>query len=169
MKPKAIVYTSNTGHTASYAALLSERIDLPAYTLDEAFAKLQKGCPIIYMGWIMAGKVKGYRKADRRFDVRAVCGVGMAAGGMNADRLRKATGVKDDIDVHAIPGGFEPNKLSGFMYSMMKKATAKVANDLRAKPQRTPDEEEMLVLMTQGGARIDPTRLERLTDWYKKQ
>ena len=169
MKPKAIVYTSNTGHTAAYASLLSERIDRPAYTLDEAVKMLPKGCPIIYMGWIMAGKVKGYRKAERRFDVRVACGVGMSPGGMNADRLRKATAIKDDIDLYAIPGGFELNKLSGMTYSMMKKTTRKVADDLRAKPNRTPDEEELLMLMTRGAALIDPARLDRLVNWYREQ
>ena len=169
MKPDAIVYVSNTGHTASYAELLSERIDLPAYTLDEAMKQLQKGCPIIYMGWIMAGKVKGYKKAERRFDVRVACGVGMTAGGMNADRLRKTTFIRDDIDLYAIPGGFELNKLSGMTYSMMKKATQKVADDLRAKPQRTPDKEEMLLMMTQGKALVEPERLDRLVSWYREQ
>ena len=169
MKPKAIVYTSNTGHTAAYAELLSERIDLPAYTLEEALQKLPKRSPIIYMGWIMAGKIKGYRRAAWRFNVCAACGVGMTAGGMNADRLRRATGVKDDIDVHAIPGGFELNKLSGMMYGMMKKTAAKVAGDLRAKQDRSPEEENMLMLMTRGAAQIDPAKLARLVEWYKKQ
>lgn len=169
MKPKAIVYMSNTGHTAAYAELLSERLDLPAYTLEEAPGKLEKRCPIIYLGWIMAGKMKGYRQAERRFNVCAACGVGMTAGGMNADRLRKATGVKDDIDVYAIPGGFELNKLQGMLYSVMKKTTRKVADDLLAKPERTPEEENMLMLMTRGAAQIDPARLDRLAEWYEKQ
>ena len=169
MKPKAIVYTSNTGHTTAYAELLSERIDLPAYALEEALGKLPKKCPIIYMGWIRAGKIRDYGKAARRFDVRAACGVGMTAGGMNADRLRKATGVRDDIDVHAIPGGFELNKLNGMLYSVMKKTAEKVAADLRAKPDRTPEEDNMLMLMTRGAAQIDPRRLDRLVEWYKKQ
>ena len=169
MKPKAIVYVSNTGHTASYAELLSERIDLPAYTLAEAIEKLPKRCPVIFMGWIRAGKVKDYRKAERRFEICVACGVGMAPGGMNADRLRKATGVRDDIDLYAIPGGFELNKLSGITYSMMKKTVDKVAEDLKAKPQRTPDEEQMLTLMTKGGALIEPGRLDRLAEWYRKQ
>ena len=36
MKPAAIVYTSNTGHTRKYALLLGEQIGLPVYSLDEA-------------------------------------------------------------------------------------------------------------------------------------
>ena len=169
MKPRAIVYTSNTGHTAAYAALLSERIDLPAYTLDEAMKQLQKGCPIIYLGWIMAGKVKGYKKAERRFDVRVACGVGMTAGGMNADRLRKTTFIRDDIDLHAIPGGFELDKLTGPVGAIMRRVSKRTARDLRAKPKRTPAEEEMLMLMTRGAALIDPERLNRLAAWYAEQ
>lgn len=36
MKPTAIVYTSNTGHTLQYAVLLGKKIDIPVYSLDEA-------------------------------------------------------------------------------------------------------------------------------------
>lgn len=169
MKPKAIVYTSNTGHTAAYAKLLSERIDRPAYSLEEAVEKLPKGCAVIYMGWIMAGKLKGYRKAARRFDVRVACGVGMTAGGMNADRLRRATGIRGDIDVHSIPGGFELSKLSGFWQRIIRGSAKKIAAQLRAKPERSPEEENLLLLMTEGAAQIDPSRLDHLEEWYRKQ
>ena len=43
MKPTAIVYTSNTGFTARYAALLSEETGLPAYSIKDAGKNLAKG------------------------------------------------------------------------------------------------------------------------------
>lgn len=169
MKPKAIVYTSNTGHTAAYARLLGERTGLPAYSLDAAGEALKRGCPIIYMGWIMAGKLKGYRKAARRYEVMVACGVGMVAGGMNADRLRAVTGIRSDIDVHSIPGGFEPEKLTGATRFLGRLAAKKVAANLRAKSQRSPEEENLLKLTTAGEAQIDPARLDRLVEWYGRQ
>ena len=42
MEPKAIVYTSNTGYTAQYAALLAKKTGLRAYALNEAFAEARK-------------------------------------------------------------------------------------------------------------------------------
>ena len=62
MKPTAIIYTSNTGHTWKYALLLGERTGLPIYSLDEANAQLPGGSPVIYLGWIHASHAKGCRK-----------------------------------------------------------------------------------------------------------
>ena len=36
MKPTAIVYTSETGHTARYALLMKEKLGLEAYRAEEA-------------------------------------------------------------------------------------------------------------------------------------
>ena len=49
MKPNAIVYTSNTGHTEQYAALLGNKTGLPVYPLDEAMRKLPPEEPVIYL------------------------------------------------------------------------------------------------------------------------
>ena len=81
MKPAAIVYTSNTGHTRQYALLLGEQIGLPVYSLDKANAQLSGGSPVIYLGWLHASHVKGYAKAAARFDLRAVCAVGLCDTG----------------------------------------------------------------------------------------
>ena len=63
----AIVYTTNTGTTKTYAEMLGEQIHLPVYALAEAKKKLEKGTTILYLGWIMAGSVKGYKEADKYF------------------------------------------------------------------------------------------------------
>ena len=72
---RAIVYTSNTGSTAKYAKLLSHQICIPSYSMEEAKTKPKPGAEIIYMGWIMAGKIKGYTEAARKYNIQAVCGV----------------------------------------------------------------------------------------------
>ena len=71
---KAIVYTSNTGYTGEYAKLLGEETRLPVYSLSDARKSLETGSEIIYLGWLMAGTVKGYPKAAKLFRVSAVCG-----------------------------------------------------------------------------------------------
>ena len=55
MNAAAIVYTSQTGFTARYAALLAERTGLPCRPLKEA-AALPRGTAVIYLGWLCAGK-----------------------------------------------------------------------------------------------------------------
>ena len=40
---------SETGHTKKYAELLSERISLPAYEMNDAIKELPKETEIIYL------------------------------------------------------------------------------------------------------------------------
>ena len=65
MKPTAIVYTSNTGHTRQYALLLGEQLGLPAYSPDEAGSRLPGGSPVIYLGWIHASHVSELPDKDQ--------------------------------------------------------------------------------------------------------
>ena len=40
--------------------------------LAEAKSAVSTGAEVIYLGWIMAGSIKGYAAAARRYRVRAV-------------------------------------------------------------------------------------------------
>ena len=84
---QAIVYTSNTGYTAEYARMLGEKTGLPVLTLNEAKKSLPVRAPILYLGWLMAGSIKGCGAAIRRFSPRAVCGVGLTL--IPSKKLRK--------------------------------------------------------------------------------
>ena len=59
MKPIAIVYTSNTGYTAQYASLLGGETGLRVLSREDAMKTLPQGRPILYLGWLTAGKVQG--------------------------------------------------------------------------------------------------------------
>lgn len=74
---KAIVFESKTGNTKSYAEILGQKTGLPVYHHKEASKHLNKQDEIIYMGWLFASSVKGYKKAAENYNVKAVCGVGM--------------------------------------------------------------------------------------------
>ena len=65
MKPTAIVYTSNTGHTRQYALLLGKQGGLPVYSLEEANSHLSGGSPVIYLGWIHASHVSELPDKDQ--------------------------------------------------------------------------------------------------------
>ena len=47
----AIVYTSNTGTTKEYAKLLSDKLSLPYYSLDEIEYKVKPGSNILVGLW----------------------------------------------------------------------------------------------------------------------
>lgn len=91
---KAIIHTSNTGSTAEYAQLLENELNLPVHSLQQAKNKVLSGSEIIYLGWIMAGGIKGYKEAAKLYKVRAVCGIGMGQTG---------TQLKEVRDKNAIP------------------------------------------------------------------
>ena len=116
MNAAAIVYTSQTGFTARYAALLAERTGLPCRPLKEA-AALPRGTAVIYLGWLCAGGIKGLKGARRRFRTAAVCAVGMAAEVEEA-KLRRDNRL-EGVPLFYLRGGYAPEKLTGFYRAMM--------------------------------------------------
>ena len=86
----AIIYTTNTGSTECYARLLTQKTGLPAYSLAEAKKRVFVGAEVIYLGWIMAGSVKGYAGAAKRYHTRRLrCrhGTGRNANGQRAEKV----------------------------------------------------------------------------------
>lgn len=166
MKPDAIIYTSNTGFTAEYAKLLGEKTGLPVFPLNEARA--DKATSVIYLGWIMASGIKGYKKAAKSFKISAVCAVGMGATGTQLAEVRKANELSDNMPVFTLQGGFDRNKLKGIyklMINMMAKALTK---NLEEKKQRTAEENDMLDLMKNGGNRVSADNLAEVIRWYEE-
>ncbi len=147
MKPIAIVYTSETGHTARYAALLGEQTGLPVYALDEARKALPKKTRILYLGWLFASKIKGYKKASRRFTVCGICGVGLCTTGALLGEVRKANAIPDEIPLFTVQGGMDHGKLRGINKSMIQTLT----KFMLKKKDKTDGEKEMLRLLQTGG------------------
>lgn len=168
MRPDSIVYTSNTGFTRQYAILLGERTGLPVYSLEEAGKKLEQGKGIIYLGWLMAGKVQGYAKASARYRVVAVCGVGMGASGSQTEDVRKANTLGDEMPVFTLQGGFDMKKLRGIYRLMMTIMAKTVGKNLAQKEDRTPEESDMLDLLVHGGNRVDAESLREVMKWYRE-
>jgi len=108
----AIIFTTNTGSTERYAKLLAQKTGLPAYSLAEAKKRVLAGAEVIYLGWIMAGSVKGYAEAAKRYQVRTVCAVGMGQTGTQADSVRKKSGIPADIPLFTLQGNFDENIFS---------------------------------------------------------
>ena len=118
---KAIVYESHAGHTRAYACLIGEKTDLPVYSLQEAAEKLEKGTEVLFMGWLMAGILKGFRKARRRYQIRAVCAVGMGHHTpAAAEKIARQNGA-GKLPVFLIRGGLDMAKLSPVYRMMMNK------------------------------------------------
>lgn len=165
---KAIVYTSNTGTTREYARLLSETITLPYYSFSEAQDKLKKQTEIIYLGWLMAGTIKGYKEAKKNYKICAVCGVGMGRTGTQVEEITKKANISEEIPVFTLQGGFDLKKLTGaykFAMNTMVKVSGKA---LQKKENKTEEEEEMLDMILHGANKVSINNLKEVLNWYKE-
>ena len=161
MNAIAIVYTSNTGFTARYAAMLSEKLGIPAHPLTEALKSLPAGTPVIHMGWLMAGSVVGYKKAAQRFAIAAVIGVGLGDTGAQDDAARNACKLPEEVPVFTVQGGMDLAQLRGPYKIAIKLLTKAMA----AKKNRTPDEDKMLALLQKGGDYVSEKELATVLTW----
>lgn len=165
----AIIYTTNTGSTERYAKLLAQKTGLPVYSLADAKKRVFAGAEVIYLGWIMAGSVKGYAEAAKRYQVRAVCGVGMGQTGTQADSVRQKSAVPANIPLFTLQGNFDVKKLHGVYRPMMEIMVKTAGKALDEKKDRTPEEDDMLDMMRCGGERVKAEDLSAVLDWYSAQ
>ena len=165
----AMICTTNTGSTDHYAKLLAQKTGLPVYSLAEAKKRVFAGAEVIYLGWIMAGSVKGYAEAAKRYRVRAVCGVGMGQTGTQTDSTRKMSAVPADIPLFTLQGNFDVKKLHGVYRLMMKIMVKTAGKGLAEKKDRTPEEDDMLDMMLHGGERVKAENLSAVLDWFSAQ
>ena len=168
MKAQAIVYTSNTGFTREYALMLGQKTNLPVYSLQESSGKIARESSVVYLGWLMAGKVQGYADAAKQYSVEAVCGVGMGSTGSQMEDVRKNNNIPDSTPVFTLQGGFDMNKLRGVYKMMMQVMKKTVGKKLAEKPDRTPNEEEMLDLLLHGGSRVSEENLAAVLEWMSQ-
>ena len=164
---RAIIYTSNTGSTAEYAQLLGKELNLPVHSLQQAKNKVLSGSEIIYLGWIMAGGIKGYKEAAKLYKVRAVCGVGMGQTGTQLKEVRDKNAIPQRIPLFTLQGNFDVKKLHGAYRFMMNVMVKTVGKGLANKTDRTPEEDDMLDMMVNGGKRVSLQNMKAITEWYK--
>ncbi|MDO4483833.1 MAG: hypothetical protein Q4C54_05200 [Clostridia bacterium] len=164
---KAIVYTSNAGHTREYARLLSEAAGIPAIDLKDAEKQLPLASEVICMGWLMAGNVQGYKQAAARYTVKAVCGVGMSRTNQEQD-IRKANALPEDMPVFYLQGGYEKSRLHGLMYRMMMNmVNGSAKKKLLAKTQLTEEDKELLEMIDKGKSTVSADKLQPVLSWYR--
>lgn len=125
------------------------------------------GSEIIYLGWIMAGGIKGYKKAAKLYKVCVVCGVGMGQTGTQLKELRDKNTIPQRIPLFTLQGNFDVKKLRGTYRFMMNVMVKTAGKGLANKPDRTPEEDDMLDMMVNGGKRVSLQNLKAVTEWYK--
>ena len=166
---EAIIYTTNTGSAEQYAKMLAEQTGLSVFSMEEAKSEVEEGSEIIYLGWIMAAQVKGYKTAAKKYKIRAVCAVGMEKTGTRTEEIRKKTFVPAEVPLFTLQGNFNVKKLHGFYRLMMNLMVKMITKKLGAKTDRTQRENEMLEIMLQGGENVRKENLAEVLDWYKRE
>lgn len=159
MKATAIVYTSNTGFTAQYAAMLGQETGLPVYELRTASRDLPHGTPIAYLGWLCAGKVKKLDQAEKCWAISAVCAVGMGPDATQVETLKNSY-----PGVFYLRGGYDRTKVKG-MYRLMMGMMGKI---LASKGAADEQGQEMLDAVTKGANWVSLEQLTPVIDYIKE-
>lgn len=163
-----IIYKSNTGYTREYAKLLGKALDMPAYSIDEAPA-CHDGNEVIFLGWIMAGGITGYKAAAKRYKLRCVCGVGMGADNDTlVPGFRESLKIPESVAVFYLQGGFDMNRLSGPYKLIMKVVVKDIAKKLSEKESLTEGERALQKMTYEPGSCVCPENLQKVVDWYRR-
>lgn len=162
-----VIYTSNTGYTEQYAKMLAKALDTFAYSLDRV-PECHRGKDCIYMGWLMAGGIKGYKKAKKLFKVRAVVGVGMGPDNPSlVPGFRESMKIKSKVAVFYLQGGFDLDRLKGPYKLIMKLKIKEIAGRLGTKTDRTPAEDLTLAMTMGAASAVDEKNLAPIIAWAK--
>jgi len=157
---RTILYESETGFTRQYALLLAGRLGITACDRRKALRRVKRKEPVIYMGWIMAGRIKGLARARKRYDVRMVCAVGM---GFPHDEITKKL-IRDNnlagVPTFYLQGGCDPKKLGVFKKNML----GLVVDSLEHKGEKNAEEAAILEMIKTGASYMNPSYLDEVVE-----
>ena len=162
MEVQAVLYTSATGFTERYARMLSEAAGLPACPAGGPDLPAP-GSPVVYLGWLCAGRVQGLGRARGRYDLRAVCAVGMAPA--SSEVVNKLAGQNhlEGLPFFYLRGGYAPEKLPGPYKLMMAPMTKAVTGH----PPKDENEAAMQEAFRHGGDWVDEGALAPVLAWLE--
>ena len=101
------------------------------------------------------------------YKVRAVCGIGMGQTGTQLKEVRDKNTIPQRIPLFTLQGNFDVQKLHGVYRFMMNVMVKTAGKGLANKIDRTPEEDDMLDMMVNGGKRVSLQNLKAVTEWYK--
>ena len=169
MNIEAIVYTSNTGNTGQYAQMLAARTGLPVYSEKDVETALSQGASVIYMGWIRASVIVGYREAAARYAIVCVLAVGMGETGGQLVELRRKNGLAESLPLFTMQGGLFPSKLRGMNAFMINFSRRKAIKVLKAERKRTEAQNAMLIMLSKGASFVQEKHLQKPLFWLQSQ
>lgn len=162
-----IIYQSNTGYTQAYAKLLGKELDLPVYSADN-IPRCHRGKDVIFLGWLMAGSIVGFRRVSHFCNIRCVCGVGMGPPQPElVPGFRKKMRLPAGMPVFYLQGGFDLSRLKGPYKLIMQMKVKEIAARLSAKPALTEAERATLEMTRGPVSLVSAEQLAPVAAWYR--
>ena len=156
MNVSAIVYTSATGFTAQHATLLHHQTGLPVFRLEDT-DQLPRNTPVLYLGWLRAGKITGLKKARAQLAVAGVCAVGMAPA-VELEKLRRDNRL-EAVPLFYLRGGYAPARVRGINKLMMAAMEKVLAG------KSDPQSRAALDAVRHGADWVSQEQLDPVLDW----
>ena len=157
---KAIIYQSKTGHTKEYAENLSKELNIPCYSVSDAKEKINKKDEIIYLSWVRATTLVGYKKMNKKYKI-----LGIGAVGAYPKSLEYTKQLKDynhiNQELFYLRGGINYEKLSKFYGKLLKIVGKAIAME-------NPRDKAMIQLFAVGGNFVNKKQLKPMIDYMKE-
>lgn len=163
---KAILYTSEAGHTRAFAELLSKETGLPIVQAGKEL--LPKDSEILYMGWLFAGKIKGYAAAAKRYKLAGVIGVGMSPPSDElVKKLREQNKIPCETKLFYLRGGFDFKKVHGMNRFLMRLVGFKIRRQIKKDKGKLSEEQRFtLRMLSEGASDVGLSQLRSVIEWY---
>lgn len=152
---KAVVYSSKTGFSERYAQMIANKLSFPAYSLKDAKHSLAQGTEIIYVACVRANKIADFDKAQKLYNIAAVCAVGLFPKCSAVfDALRETN--KPACPLFYLRGGVDYKRLG----ALDKLVLRMVRED--AEKNAKPEDAELLDVLKNGGDFVSEENLAEL-------
>lgn len=162
-----IIYESDSGFTKRYAEMFAEKTGLECHSLYMARIKVKRESDVIYFGRVIQGEVDGLKKARKKYNVLAVCPVGLKMG---TDAVKAEIAEQNKLEdtlpkLFYLRGGFDPAQNKGLEKALIELIVGDLENraeDLDAV------EAQYLADLKNGADYVKEENLAALTDWYDR-
>ena len=153
---KAIIYQSKTGHTKEYAENLSKELNIPCYCVCEAKEKINKKDEIIYLSWVRATTLVGYKKMNKKYQICCVGAVGAYPKSTEyIEQLKTYNHIRQEL--FYLRGGINYEKLNKFYQKLLKIVGRAIAME-------NPRDKAMIQLFMVGGNFVNKKQLKPMID-----
>ena len=119
------------------------------------------------MGWVMAGKVVGYKKAkEAGCKILCVVAVGMSPESpAQTNMIKKSLKGEPYMDVYYVQGGYDYKKLKGINKLLMKVKSKEIIARFDGMSEAEKKENATYRMVTEGYSVVDEDRVAAVVAW----